>query len=190
MMLCAGPLGTIHGHINLTQYENICTECWLYINLKYSSTLRKIYILWIKICITLNLSVHFFSGNCSLRITLIFITFSMSEQLYGHKFFKSWFCRTWVVTQYSIYASGIAGRDMCKPIALNSSLGFVCMGSDVLWYLWEFILTSENLFSFSTRKYRSLNKSWMSTLNYQVSWHFFTLGPGKEAFYREHTVSC
>lgn len=89
MMLCAGLLGTIHGHINLTQYENICIECWLYINLKYSSTLRKIYILWIKICITLNLSVHFFSGNCSLRITLIFITFSMSEQLYGHKFFKS-----------------------------------------------------------------------------------------------------
>lgn len=150
MMLCAGPRGTIHGHINLFQYENICIEYCLYINLKYSSTLRKIYILWIKICISLNLSVHFFFGNCSLRMTLIFITFSMSEQLYGHKFFRSWFCRTWVVTWYfySIYVSGIAGRDLCnvcarplrQPIPLNSSLGFVCMGSDMLWYFWEFIL--------------------------------------------------
>lgn len=125
MMLWAGPLGTIHGHINLTQYENICIEYCLYINLKYSSTLRKIYILWIKICISLNLSVHFFFGNCSLRITLIFITFSMSEQLYGHKFFRSWFCRTWVVTWNAIYVSGIAGRDLCSAFKTAHSSKFL-----------------------------------------------------------------
>lgn len=190
MMLCAGPLGTIHGHINLTQYENICIECWLYINFKYSSTLRKIYILWIEICISLNLSVHFFFGNCSLRMTLIFITFSMSEQFYGHKFFKSWFCRTWVVTWYSVYVSGIAGRDLCKicarplrqPISLNSSVSFVCMALTCFD-------TFEHLFSFSTRKYRSLNKNWTSTLNYQVSWHlWFLLCESKEGsfLFRAH----
>lgn len=189
MMLCAGLLGTI----NLTQYENICIEHWLYINLKCSSTLRKIYILWIKICISLNLSVHFFFGNCSLRITLIFIAFSMSEQLYGHKFFKSWFCRTWVVPWNSIYVSGIAGRDLCKicawpwkqPIPLNSSMGSVSVGSDVLWYLREFILIFYKKIQIFKQK---LNEH--MELSGQLASLISSLSPRKEAFYQEHPVSC
>lgn len=55
MMLCVGPLGTIYGQINLCM-KVVVWNTWLYTSFKYSSTLRKIYILWIKICISLNVS--------------------------------------------------------------------------------------------------------------------------------------
>lgn len=42
----------------------------------------------------------------------------MSEQLYSHKFFRSWFCRTRVIAGYPIYVTGLSGRDPVQDLCL------------------------------------------------------------------------